>query len=405
MAQAFDFLSTTSRAALLTASLSALLALGSVPAAQAADPVKIGVVLPLSGANAKFGATSRNGIELALKGINEAGGIAGLDGAPVELVYADVPSPNAAGSAVQRLISRDGVVGVIGSFSSSITIAGSEITERAGIPWITHAFSDKITGRGYKNIFQITPTGSTFGKAQFNDALAILNTPEHPVKKVAILYEDTAYGTSQAGGLREAAQAAGVEIVVDEAYPLGITDVTPLVNKLRASQPDMVFPVSYLNDSLLIIRGMRQQGLDIPTIGGAAGYVIPDFQKGLGELAEGVYSISPTNYDLVPEQAAQYQAAYGEFMTQEAQSYAAALELMVDAISDAGSTDPKAIRDQIADNDYCEGFVAGTPGGCPQFDETGINVKAIPVFVQWQGADLVTVYPPELAKGAALATN
>lgn len=377
-------------------------AMAGLAAPALAETVRIGVVLPLSGPNAKFGNTSRNGIELALKGINASGGIAGLDGAEVELVYADVPSPNAAGSAVQRLVNQDKVVGIIGSFSSSITIAGSEVTERAGIPWITHAFSDMITGRGYRNIFQITPLGTTFGAKQFDFAYELLNTPEKPIGKVAILYEDTAYGTSQAEGLREAAKAAGVEIVMDEAYPLGITDVTPLVNRLRATQPDMVFPVSYLNDSLMIIRGMRQQGLNVPTIGGAAGYVIPDFQRGLGELAEGVFSISPTNYDLVPEAAAAYLETYGEFMTQEAQSHAATLELMVSAISDAGSSDPQAIRDRIAASDYCEGSVAAIPGGCPEFDETGLNVNAVPVFVQWQGQDLVTVYPPDLAKGAAL---
>jgi len=106
------------------------------------------------------------------------------------------------------------------------------------------------------------------------------------------MYEDTAYGTSQAVGLRNGAKKAGVEIVMDDAYPLGITDVTPLINKLRASGAQAVFPVSYLNDSLQIIRVMRQQGIPIPAIGGAAGYVIPDFEKGLGEYAEGVLSIS-----------------------------------------------------------------------------------------------------------------
>ena len=73
------------------------------------------------------------------------------------------------------------------------------------------------------------------------------------------MYEDTAYGTSQATGIRGAAKASGVEIAMDDAYPLGITDATPLIAKLRSSGAQTVFPVSYLNDSLLIIRTMRQQ--------------------------------------------------------------------------------------------------------------------------------------------------
>ena len=112
------------------------------------------------------------------------------------------------------------------------------------------------------------------------------------------MYEDTAYGVAQSRGLRRAAKDAGVEVVMDEPYPLGITDATSLVDKLRASGAQAVFPVSYLNDSLFIIRAMRQQRINIPVIGGAAGYIIPDFKKGLGEFAENVLSISPTNYDL-----------------------------------------------------------------------------------------------------------
>ncbi len=88
---------------------------------------------------------------------------------------------------------------------------------------------------------------------------------------------------------------------MDDAYPLGITDPTPLINKLRASGAQAVFPVSYLNDSLLIIRTMRQQKIDIPAIGGAAGYVIPDFEKGLGDFSENVLSVNTSNYDLAPE--------------------------------------------------------------------------------------------------------
>src|SRR3954447_24072948 len=93
-----------------------------------------------------------------------------------------------------------------------------------------------------------------------------------------------------------APKKAGVQIVMDEAYPLGITDVTPLINKLRASGAQAVFPVSYLNDSLQIISVMRQPGIGMPASGGAAGYVIPDFEKGLGEYAEGILSIDTSNY-------------------------------------------------------------------------------------------------------------
>ena len=393
------------RAALRGTALAALAAslLGSLGAAQAQAPVKIGVVLPLSGPNAQFGINSRTGIEMAADAINAAGGIKSLGGAKIELVVADVPSPNTAAAATQRLISQDQVVGVVGAFVSSITLAASEVTERAGVPMITHSFADQITSRGYKYIFQVSAKATTYGKAQFDYAVDLAKQAGAPSEKVAIFYEDTAYGTAQAKGLREAAKAAGITPAIDEAYPLGITDVAPLINKLRASKADIVFPVSYFNDALQIIRAMRQQQIEMPTVGGAAGYIIPDFKKGLGPYAEGVFSIAPANYDFIPELAAQYKAKHGSFMTHEVIMYGAALQHLAKAIDDSKSRDPEKIRDAVAALKICgTGFAAGIPGGCTAFDATGLSSTAYPIFVQWRGDDLVTVYPKNAAKGPAI---
>ncbi|MFH3481824.1 ABC transporter substrate-binding protein [Xanthobacter variabilis] len=375
-----------------------LFAAGAPIAARAADDVVIGVIQPLSGPNAQFGIGSLRGIELAADTINAAGGIKALGGAKIKLVTADVPTPNTAAAATQRLISQNGVSAVIGAFVSSTTLAASEVTERAGIPLVTFAFADQITGRGYKYVFQVSPKGTVFGKAQFDYATEIAKAAGEKIDKIAILYEDTAYGTAQAKGLRDAAKAAGVEVVMDEAYPLGITDVSPLVNKLKASGAQMAFPVSYLNDGLQIIRALRQQNIDIPVVGGAAGYIIPDFKKGLGEYAEGVLSVAAASGDLIPEVAAEYKKKYGTFITHEALIHAAALDAVVQAMEKAKSSDPEKVRAELASLDYCKGFAQGVPGGCIKFDANGLNTSSFPVFVQWRGDEPVTVYPPKAAK-------
>ena len=371
--------------------------------ARAQEAFKVGVVVPLSGPNAEFGNNIRNGMQLAADHLNAAGGIKALGGAKVELVFADVPTPNAAGTTTQRLISQQRVSALIGSFVSSITLGVSEVTERAGIPMLTHSFADQITGRGYKYIFQVTPKASTFGRLQFDDALALAKRAGESVTKVAILYEDTAYGTAQAAGLRSAAKQAGVEVVVDQGYPLGITDVSPLINKVRLSGAQVVFPVSYFNDALTIIRAMRQQKLDLPVVGGAAGYIIPAFKAGLGVFAEGVFSIAPANYDSNPPLAAAYKARFGAFMPHEAIDYGAALEVAAAAAEAAQSRDPEKIRDALTKTRLCDvDFTLSIPGHCIAFDATGLNAGTHPVFVQWRGDDLVTVYPPGDAKGAAV---
>ncbi len=381
----------------------AFAALAALAASHAwsAEPVKVGILVPLSGPTAQFGINIRNGVELALEDMKQSGALKPL-GADVKLVYADVPAPNAAAAATQRLISQDGVVGIIGSFVSSITLAASEVTERAGVPMITHSFADQITSRGYKYIFQVSNKASLIGEKQFSYAVDIAKRAGKPVSKVAIFYEDTAYGTAQAKGLRDAANKLGVQIVVDESYPLNLTDAAPLVNKLRTSGADLVFPVSYFNDAILIIRTMKQQNLDIPTVGGAAGYIIPDFKKGLGDLVEGVYSIAPANYDALPAVAERYKKKYGAFMPHESLMYGAAFQHMVKAIEVAKSRDPDKIRDAIASLKKCDGFSAGLPGGCTAFDANGLTSVGFPVFVQWRGDDIATVYPPEVAKAAAI---
>lgn len=362
-------------------------------------PINIGVIQPLSGANAQFGINSRNGIELVADEINAAGGIKALGGAKINLVVADSTStPTTAANVAQRLMTQNQVSAILGAFASSLTLAVSEVSERREVPLLTMSFSDQITGRGFKHIFQIVPKASAIGKAQLDFTRAIAQASGQAISKIAIMYEDTAYGTSQAGGLRAAAKAAGVEIVMDEGYPLGLTDATPLINKLRASDAQAVFPVSYLNDSLLIIRTMRQQRVTLPAIGGAAGYVIPDFEKGLGEFAEGVLSINTSNYDLSPDFTDRFRKRFGYFMVHEAQECAVALHCVAQAIERAKSAKPEDVSKALRGVRFDTGWARTMPGGAVQFDESGLNDVASPLMVQWRAKELVTVWPKEVAK-------
>jgi len=364
-----------------------------------APPVNVGVIMPLSGPNAQFGINSRNGVELVADEINKAGGIAELGGAKINLVVADATStPTTAGTVAQRLITQQDITAVLGAFASSLTLAISEVTERRDIPLLTMSFADQITGRGYKNIFQVVAKASVIGKAQFEYTAAIAQAAGAKIEKISIMYEDTAYGTAQANGLRAGAKAANVELVMDDAYPLGITDTTPLINKLRASGAQAVFPVSYLNDSLLIIRTMRQQKVTIPAIGGAAGYVIPDFEKGLGEFAENVLSIDTSNYDLAPELTDRFRKRFGYFMVHEALEHAVCLEVLVQAIKKAKSAKAEEVAAALRGAKFTGGWINGMTGGAVQFNEAGLNVLSVPLMVQWRGKDIVTVWPKEVAR-------
>jgi branched-chain amino acid transport system substrate-binding protein len=378
----------------------ALMTAPSVIRSSSAQPaaINIGVVVPLSGANAQFGVNSRNGIELVADEINAAGGIKVLGGAKLNLVVDDATSnPATASTVARRLITQNDVTAILGAFASSLTLAISEVTARADIPFLTMSFADEITGRGLESVFQVTPKASVIGRAQVNHTLAIAEAAGGRIEKIAIMYEDTAYGIAQSRGLRRAAKDANIEIVMDEAYPLGITDATPLISKVRAFGAQAVFPVSYLNDSLFIIRAMRQQRVAIPVIGGAAGYVIPDFAKGLGEFAEDVFSISPTNYDLAPALTDPFRRRFGYFMVHEAIEHAVALDVLVQAIERAKSVKPKAVTEALSRGRFERGWTKAMPGGAVQFDQDGLNTLSVPIMVQWRSKDLVTVWPRDVA--------
>ena len=195
--------------------------------------IDIGVIEPLSGANAQFGVISRDGMEFVADEISAAGGIKALGGAQINLIVADATSnPTKAAIAAQSLITQNDLTAVIGAFASSLTLAVSEVTARADIPMLTASFADEITGRGLESVFKLVATATVIGRAQINYTLAIAEAAGSKINKIAIMYEDTAYGTAQSRGLRKAARDSNIEVVMDEAYPFGITDATPLVSKL-----------------------------------------------------------------------------------------------------------------------------------------------------------------------------
>src|SRR5262245_13917286 len=145
---------------------------------------------------------------------------------------------------------------------------------------------------------------------------------------------------------------------------------------------------------------MRRQRMTIPAIGGAAGYVIPDFEKGLGEFAEDVLSISPTNYDLAPALTDPFRKRFGYFMVHEAIESAVSLDVLVQAIERAKSGKPKAVTEALPGGRFGGRRAKALPGGAVQFDQTGLNTLLVPIMVQWRKKELVTIWPKDFAKAS-----
>lgn len=372
------------------------ISLAMASAAQAADTVKIGAAQPLTGSLAPFGQASLRGMKIAVERINDSGGIKSMDGAQLEIVVGDTGSdPTTAASVAQRLISLNSVQAIFGSYASSLSIAVSQITERSRIPFLTMSFSDELTSRGFKYIFQVVAPASAMGEAQVSYAQAIAEANGEKLDSIAVLYENSAYGSSTAKGVKSLANELGIKLALFEAYPHGLTNATPLIQKIKNidSAPDAVFPISYFTDAVLIIRAMRQNDMDLPIIGGAAGYIIPGFKEALGKYTEGIMSADTSNYDHYGEIGQVYRKRYGEFMTHEAFENAVLVYAYAQALEKAGTSDPQEVAKVLHEIRFTGYPFTGMPGGVVDFDEAGRNTETYPIMVQWQDGELKTIWP------------
>ncbi|MGB3582776.1 MAG: ABC transporter substrate-binding protein [Roseiarcus sp.] len=385
----------------LVRSTSAVLAAGAlgIPrASRAAEPVNIGALYPTTGSFAQIGQGCVNAAKLAVQMVNDAGGIKSLGGAKLNLIVSDVQSDTTVTrTETDRLISGNKLSAIHGCFASALTLIASEVAERAKVPLLTGSSSDQLNkGRHYT--FTPFARASQFAQAQLQMAKLVSEQP-----KVAVLFENTAFGTSTSNGLREQAAGEGAEIVLFEPYSAGLTDASPLINKVKSSGANMLFPVSYLNDLILIIRGIKQVDLKIAVNGGSGGFVIPDFYKNVGDLAEGLLGVAHWNHDINTDAQrvnAVFQKQYGEFLFEYAGGLVAQTFMIADALERAGAADPEKVRDAIAALDVSQSYAAMCPGGRVKFGPDGKNIYAHPVGVQWQHADLATVFPKEDARAS-----
>jgi branched-chain amino acid transport system substrate-binding protein len=379
-----------------SASAAAFAAFGVARKAFAAEPVNIGALYPTTGSFAQIGQGCVNAARLAVQMVNDAGGIKSLGGAKLNLIVSDVQSDTTVTrTETDRLISGYKLSAIHGCFASALTLIASEVAERAKMPLLTGSSSDQLN-KGHHYTFTPFSRASQFALAQLQMSKLVSDAP-----KVAVIFENTAFGTSTSNGLREQAPGQGVEIVMFEPYSAGLTDAGPLINKVKAAGANMLFPVSYLNDLILIIRAIKQNGLQIAINGGSGGFVIPDFYKNVGTVAEGLLGVAHWNHDFNADSQRVnevYEKQYGEFLFEYAGGLVAQTFMIADALERAASADPQKVRDALSTLDVSSGYAAMGPGGRVKFGPDGKNIYAHPVGVQWQHADLASVFPKEDAR-------
>ena len=372
--------------------------------APAAEDVKIALVAPLSGRWARQGQLKKMGAEMAIEEINSQGGIKALGGAKIVLREGDAgDSVEKAVSAAQRLLTREKIGAGIGSWLSSFTLGVTEVAERLQVPWLSLSYADSITERGFKYTFQTSPVSSLQAEQALELVTDVARRNNRPIKKAAIVGDNTAATVFFFKPLREKLLAAkGIELVVDEVWTPPLADATAIVQKLRTTQPDIMFyGGTNFPDSIQVLQKIKEFSVKTPIQGVGAWLVTPEYVKTVGkELLDNIQTVVAAHplkgqEDLVKK----FVQRTGEpFMTQDPLCTYAHVWLIKEAIEQAKSADPKAIRDALAKIDLSSG--PATSAFYParvKFDERGRRVGAAPLIVQWQGGEPFTVVPAAVA--------
>lgn len=393
-----------------TAALAASMMLASCAGAGAESggegPIRLAALYPTSGSLALLGEESWRGARIAVDELNAAGGI---DGREIELVQADVPDVNAATSEARRLLDAEGLDLAVGTYSSALALAGSEVYARGGGTYIElGAVSLEFNERGYENVLRTNPNAGDMSEAQL-DFIVNWLAPELGVElgelDVLLVHEDSSYGSSLARSFEENAEAEGITNVSAAPYSAESTDLSSTVLGIRQAEPDVVVAVSYAADAILLGRQMEENNVVVPAfIGSGGGHTLTGFGETLGAAADHVfnvdfpqYSVNTENTPGLEEFLALYDETYDAFPASgHSLANYAGMQIVFDILrATGGDTSSEAVMEAAQAIDIPEGQLA--TGWGAQFDETGQNQRAADYVTQWLDGEQQTVWPESVA--------
>jgi branched-chain amino acid transport system substrate-binding protein len=384
-------------------------------AAHAANPaeVKIAMIMPLSGPWARSGLLEQMGARMAVDDVNAAGGIKSLGGAKLTMVEFDAgDSSEKAKDAAQRMVAQEpDLAGGWGGWLSSFVLSITEVTERAELPWLTQGYSDLITGRGFKYVFQSSPTADTQAEATLPIIVELAEkaTGKRPTK-CAIVGDNSAAAVSFLKPIRDhVLKNLGLALVVDEIFTPPLADATSITQKLRAGKPDFVLMLSTnVGDDKLLVEKFAEFGLTakkMPLVGNGGHWCVPELMK----------LTSPENMEGLIVELANWPGKTAadvtrRFMERTKEPWFghdsifgyAHVRILAEAIDRAGSAERHKVAAELHSMDITTGPALLFPDGRLSYDERGRRKEAKICIVQFQNGKPVPVYPEAIAVSKAV---
>lgn len=373
----------------------------------AAKVIKIGAVYPLTGDVASTGQDCKTGVELAIDIINgkynidipfaKTAGIPSLGGAKLKVIFADSQgSPQTGISAAEYLISNQGVIAMVGAYQSSVTKTVSQVTERMHIPYVcSDSTSPTLTERGFKYFFRVNPNDKISAKDQF-EFLQAMRKQGRKVNRVALVYENTEWGSHVGMEEKIFAKKFGFKVVADVPYSHSTTDVSSEVARIMAAHPDVVMEASYVSDAILYTEAFKRHNFMPQAYMAMSGHLQNDYLKAVGPDAN--YFIVRSTFNLgmakripaIKAVNALYRQKFGHDMSANAVRSFNAPFVLADAINRARSTKADAIQKALVATNMSAGIMAWKG---IQFDQNHQNKYASFILQQMIKQKYETVWP------------
>jgi len=383
----------TLRTSLAVAAVTALL-FATAPPLPAQTPIKIGASLSLTGTYAKPGSYQKEGYDLCADEVNRTG----LLGRKIEFVVYDDQSMPATGVRLyEKLITEDKVDAVMGPYSSPITEAVANVSEKYKKVMVTPlaattSIFKRPPGKERRYLFMVISPAEVYLEGLIDIAA------KRGLKTVAVINEDTLFAKASAAGSVDLAKKKGLQVVFQEAYPKGNTDFSAMLVKLKALNPDVIAASTYFDDAVAITRQMKELGVNPKMYGVTVGGDLPEFYELLKQNAEYVYGASQWEPTLPYAGQRDFMDRYKRKFNREpsyhsAAGYAGCL-IYAEGVKRAGTLDADKVRAELLKLEMRTAF------GDYKVDQDGFQVAHKMVLFQWQDKTKVTVWPDDLAAGA-----
>jgi branched-chain amino acid transport system substrate-binding protein len=384
--------------------------------------IKIGAIYPFSGTDAATGEDLKAGVELALEIINgvhdlpvplaREEGLPNRGNAKIQIVYKDSKNtPEIAATSVEELVHQEGVKGIIGCYSSTVTAAASERAETLRVPFLNpESTSPTLTQRGFRWFFRTTPHDEMFSRNFFTflSEFSQKQSIEFP-KRLVLVFENQLWGTSVARAERKLAQNLGYEIVEEVAYDPRQPDFDEEFKRIKSSLPAIFLQASYETDAIAFMRGYRSYQIDpLAILAMNAGFISPRFLSNLGIDANFVMSREVWALDIAARKPLVisvnelFRKKYGRNMTGNSARTFTGLIVLADAINRASSSELTSIRTALLNTDIKQDELIMPWDGVKFDPNTGQNILGKGIIVQVQDGQYWTVWPWDLASKPVL---